>query len=119
MRTGPTNENLQSLIIELKKKAIETDAPLFKRLAVELERPTRMRRIVNLGKINRFTEKDDFVVVPGKVLGSGSLDHSVTIAAFKFSESSFGKIKDSKSKMMQIDELLKGEVKGKKIRIMC
>lgn len=118
-RTGPTNENLQSLIVELRKRAIETDTAMFKRLAYELERPTRSRNIVNLSKINRYTKKDDFVVVPGKVLGSGILDHPVTIAAFKFSESSFDKIKNSKSKMMPINDLLKDPIKGKKIRIMC
>jgi len=118
-RTGPSNENLQSLIAELRKKALETDTAMFKRLAYELERSTRSRKIVNLSRINRFTEKDDFVVVPGKVLGSGNLDHPVTIAAFRFSENSFDKIKNSKSKMMPINDLLKDPVKGKKIRIMC
>ena len=117
--TGPTNENLQSLIVELKKKAIEADVPLFKRLASELERSTRSRKIVNLSRINRYTEKDDFVVVPGKVLGTGDLDHSVTIAAYKVSSSAMGKINDSKSKIVSIQDLVKNGVKGKKIRIMC
>lgn len=118
-RTGPTNENLQSLIVELKKKAIETDTAMFKRLAFELERPTRARKIVNLSRINMYTEKDDFVVIPGKVLGSGDLDHPVTIAAYKVSSSAIEKINNSKSKIVSINELIEKGIKGKKIRIMC
>jgi large subunit ribosomal protein L18e len=118
-RTGPTNEHLHSLIVELKKKAIEADVPMFKRLAYELERPTRSRKIVNLSRINMNTEKDDFVVIPGKVLGSGDLDHPVTIAAYKVSSSALGKISSSKSKVVSINDLVKNGIKGKKIRIMC
>jgi large subunit ribosomal protein L18e len=118
-RTGPTNENLQSLILELKRKANETDTAMFKRLAYELERPTRSRKIVNLSRINIHTEKDDFVVIPGKVLGSGDLDHPVTIAAYKISSSAIDKINSSKSKIVSINDLVKSGIKGKKIRIMC
>jgi large subunit ribosomal protein L18e len=118
-KTGPSNENLQSLIVDLKKQAIKEDVPLFKRLASELERPTRSRRIVNLSRINMNTEKDDFVVIPGKVLGSGDLDHPVTIAAYKVSTSAISKISSSKSKIVSINDLIKTGIKGKKIRLMC
>lgn len=101
----------------LKKKAIESDVNLFKRLAIDLEKPSRIRRSVNLSRINRFTKENEFIVVPGKVLGSGELDHPLTIAAYKFSSSALSKINDSKSKAITINELIKNEIKGKKIRI--
>ncbi len=116
-QTGITNEHLKSLIVELKKKAIESDVNLFKRLAVDLEKPTRNRRAVNLSRINRFTKENELIVVPGKVLGTGDLDHSLTIAAYKFSSSALDKINSSKSKAISINDLIKDEVKGKKIRI--
>ena len=74
-----TNQNLVSLVKELKTKAIESDTKLFKRIATDLEKPSRQRRIVNLTRINRFTKENEFIIVPGKVLGSGDLDHSLTI----------------------------------------
>ncbi len=116
-KTKIINEHLVGLISELKKKAIETDVKLFKRIANDLEKPTRARRAVNLSRINRYTSENEFIVVPGKVLGSGDLDHSLTIAAYKFSSSALDKINNSKSKAITINDLIKDEVKGKKIRI--
>ena len=117
MQKTKTNENLKSLIQELKKKAIDTDIRIFKRIASDLEKPTRSQRAVNLSRINRYTKENELIVVPGKVLGSGDLDHSLTIAAYKFSSSALDKINTSKSKAIKISDLMNGEVKGKKIRI--
>ena len=117
MKITKTNEHLVSLIQNLKKKAIETDTRLFKRIAIDLEKPTRSRRAVNLSRINRYTKENELIVVPGKVLGSGDLDHSLTIAAYQFSSSALDKINTSKSKAITITDLMKGEVKGKKVRI--
>jgi large subunit ribosomal protein L18e len=112
-----TNEHLVSLIQELKKKAIEADIRLFKRIAVDLEKPTRNQRVVNLSRINQYTKSNEVIVVPGKVLGSGELDHVLTIAAYKFSSSALDKINGSKSKAITITELMKDPIKGKKVRI--
>jgi large subunit ribosomal protein L18e len=112
-----TNDHLIGLIQELKKKAIETDTKMFKRIATDLEKPTRIRRSVNLSRINRFTKENEVIIVPGKVLGTGDLDHSLTIAAYKFSSSALDKINSSKSKAISINDLISGEIKGKKIRI--
>ena len=116
-RTGSTNPQTLSLISELKKKASISEAPLFSRLAYDLEKPTRKRRIVNLSRINRFTQDGEVIVVPGKVLGSGALDHALTIYAFDYSQGALDSIKNAKAKALKIEELLKGETKGKKIRI--
>jgi large subunit ribosomal protein L18e len=113
-----TNEELRKLIQNLKKKAIETDSAIYKRIATDLEKSTRNKRIVNLSKINRFTKDDEFVIVPGKVLGSGELDHKVTIAAYTFSESAIEKINSMKAKAMTIEEFAKDNIKGKKVRIL-
>ena len=117
-RTGPSNPVTQSLIFELKKKASTNDSAFFGRLAYDLEKPTRKRRVVNLSRLNRYTQDGEVVVVPGKVLGSGALDHSLTIYAFDFSEGANESIKNAKAKALRIEDLLKLDVKGKKIRIM-
>lgn len=113
-RTGPTNQKLQSLIEELKKK----EARLWKRIALELERPTRKRRVVNLSRINRFTKENETVIVPGKVLGSGMLMHKVTIAALSFSGGAVEKISSSKSKAVTLEDFIKQDIKGKAVRIL-
>ena len=116
-RTGPTNPVLKQLIQELKKVSSTDKTGLWKRIAEDLEKSTRSRRAVNLSRINRFTQPKETVIVPGKVLGSGTLDHEITIAAFAFSEGAKERIMKSKGKAITIPELMKQNPKGKDIRI--
>ncbi len=62
-------------------------------------------------------QKGETVVVPGKVLGDGSLDHKLEIAAFKFTQSAKEKIKKAGGKFMSISELIKKNPKGSNVRI--
>ena len=80
-----TNVHLQYLIGELKKEAVKNDAGIWKRIACDLEKPTTRRRVVNISRLNRFTQNNDVVVVAGKVLGTGEMNHPITIAAWDFS----------------------------------
>ena len=116
-RTGPTNPTLQNIIAELKKRANEQKVSLWKRVALDLEKATRQRRLVNLSKLNRVTEENETVIVPGKVLGSGKMEHKITIAAYQFSGSSKEKLKQAGSKIVSLLDISKENPKGKKIRI--
>ena len=118
MRTGPTNENLKSLLADLKDKGHKEKSPFLLRLAGDLGRSSRQRRIVNLSRINRHSRDGETVVVPGKVLAAGELSHPVTIAAWKFSQKALDKIRKSKSKAIQIPELAAGGLKGKRIKVL-
>lgn len=114
---GTTNPNLKDLISDLKQKAIEEKAALWKRIASDLEKSTRNRRIVNLSRINRHTKANETIIVPGKVLGSGVLEHKVTIAAFSFSEGAIEKLKSQNCELMTINEMMSKNPKGAKVRI--
>ena len=57
------------------------------------------------------------VVVPGKVLGSGTLDHKITIAAFDFSDGAIEKLKESNCEMLSINELMSKNPKGSRVRV--
>ena len=116
-QTKSPNFELRNLIQELKKKSIEHGVNIWKRIANDLEKSTRRRRIVNLYKINKYTKKDEMVIVPGKVLAVGDLDHPVTVAAFSFSEAALDKI-NKVGKTMPINDIIKESPKGKKIRIL-
>lgn len=111
-----TNIQLQSLIEEMKKTSSEEQANLWRRVAGDLEKPTRGKRVVNLSRLNRFTKENEVVVVPGKVLGTGDLAHKLTVAAYSFSESAKEKI-NSNGKAITLKELLQSNPKGKKVRI--
>lgn len=112
-----TNYQLSGLIEELKKISAENDAAIWKRVALDLEKPTRSSRIVNLSRLNMHTNDKDIVVVPGKVLGTGELEHSVTVAAFAFSDSAKAKISSTNGKAMSLKELMNSNPKGQKIKI--
>ena len=116
-RTGPTNPVLQNLIMELKKKSTEQSVNLWRRLATDLEKPTRQRRVVNLSSISRYTKENEIIVVPGKVLGAGNLEHKLTISAFQFSSGAKDKIEKVGAKIIPILELSKENPSGKGIRI--
>lgn len=113
MKSGTTNIALKKLIVELKK----TKKPIWANIAERLERPRRNKTGVNVWKINAYTKEGDTVVVPGKVLSDGELDHKVNVAALNFSKSAEAKIKKSGS-TMTIGELAKKNAKGTKVIIM-
>ncbi len=116
-RTGPTNRNLAEMIDTLKEISSKEKSNIWKRVASDLEKPTRQRRIVNISKIARYTKENEIIVVPGKVLGTGMLEHSITVAAFTFSESAKKQIETAKGKAVSILEIAKQNPKGKNVRI--
>jgi large subunit ribosomal protein L18e len=117
-KTHSPNTHLQSLIEELRKTATVQDAPIWKRIAFELSRPTRERRIVNLSRINRFCVDNETIIVPGKVLGSGVLERKITIAAFDFSDTAREQIKNRNGNTLTISELLRQNPQGKNVKIL-
>lgn len=113
-----TNPILIALIHELKKQANENDAPIWKDIALRLEKPSRNWPEVNLDRISKYTDEKETALIPGKVLSTGDLTKKVSIAAWSFSEKSQEKIKKAGGKYMSIEELLKSNPKGKDIRIL-
>lgn len=116
-RTGPTNGQTVALIELLRKQANEQKVNLWRRIADDLEMPTRSRREVNLFRINIHTKDNEMVIVPGKVLGTGDLQHKVTVAAFNFSQSAVEKIKRANGICLTIPEMLQKNPKGQNVRI--
>jgi len=117
-RTGSRTLELQNLIRDLKVLGSKENINLWKRVAKDLERSTRVRRTVNLYKINKTVRDGEIALVPGKVLSLGSLDNKLTIAAYSFSEDALVKISEAGAKNISIKQLMKENPKGKKVRIM-
>jgi large subunit ribosomal protein L18e len=112
------NRELSNTITILKKASKSKDKAIWKALAEELDKPKRRRVAVNLSRINRHTENGQIVAIPGKVLASGLLDHSVKVAAFDFSDMAKKKIKLAKGDYMSLTELLDSGIEPSKIKIM-
>jgi len=112
-----TNPELISLIRSLRKKARESEAKIWRAVADHLSQSRQRRITVNLSKLNRYTETGETVVVPGKVLGAGKINHSLNVAAFAFSKQARSKILKTKGKCMSILELMGKNPKGSGVKI--
>jgi large subunit ribosomal protein L18e len=74
---------------------------------------------VNLNKLSKFTDNGDIVVVPGKVLGTGTIDHKITLCAFSLSESAAKKMVDAGCKILSIKEFTEKFPEGSKVKIVA
>jgi len=115
--TKSTNPERIQLIRYLKKQSREAEAGIWLDVAKYLSKPSRQNISVNLSSINRNTEKNSTIVVPGKVLASGKLDHEITVAAFSISEKAKEKLVAAKAKYLSISELMAQNPKGSKVKI--
>jgi large subunit ribosomal protein L18e len=115
--TKSTNPELVQLIRFLKKQSNEQKVGIWDDVAENLSKSRRARISVNLSSINRYTKRADTVVVPGKVLGSGTIDHAVTVAAFSLSESATAKLKAARAKVLSITELVEKNPTGANVKI--
>lgn len=113
-----TDPNLIKLIHELKKKSGEEGVRIWRDIAERLEGPRSNYASTNLSKINRYTSEGDVVIVPGKVLGCGELNHRVTVAALSFSSKAAEKIRKAGCRMLTIEDLMKENPKGSGVKIM-
>ncbi len=112
------NPRLIDLISNLKAKSREKNTGIWRDIAYRLERPARSHAAVNLSRLNRNTSKDDVILVPGKVLATGVLDHPLTVAAFNFSESAADKIKGAGGICLSIEQLMEQNPDGSRVLIM-
>lgn len=112
-----SNDELVALLIKLRKASRKEEAPIWLDLAERLEKPSRSHAEVNLSRIARVAPKGATIVVPGKVLGSGALLHSVTVAAFAFSGAARKKIEAAGGKSMSIPQLMEKAPKGTNVKI--
>ncbi|MBI4454216.1 50S ribosomal protein L18e [Candidatus Woesearchaeota archaeon] len=117
MKSNKSNIQLVKLVEELRKQGSVEQVNLWKALANELDGSTRHRRVVNIYKLNQHTKPEDTVVVPGKVLSVGEIDHKINVAAFNFSALAKEKILKAHGNTLSIDELMKLNPKGKGIKI--
>jgi large subunit ribosomal protein L18e len=109
---NPMKIRLYKILKEAGKKS-----NFWKRIAEEALRPRRRKRVVNISKINRLTKPKDKVIVPGKVLGDGEINHSITLSAFEFSRKAIEKILSANGKILNIEEMIKKNPTGKGVKI--
>ncbi|MBV0901064.1 50S ribosomal protein L18e [Haloarcula salina] len=111
-----TNPRLSSLIADLKSAARSSGGAVWGDVAERLEKPRRTHAEVNLGRIERYAQEDETVVVPGKVLGSGVLQKDVTVAAVDFSGTAETKI-DQVGEAVSLEQAIENNPEGSQVRV--
>ncbi|MHA1821894.1 MAG: 50S ribosomal protein L18e [Promethearchaeota archaeon] len=111
--TGPSNIYARKLIRDLWK----TKRNIWRRVSEILSKPARKRPEINLYRLNKITKDNDIIVVPGKILGSGNIEHPLTIGAWKISALAKEKLTKANCKVLKIEELVEKYPKGKGVRI--
>jgi large subunit ribosomal protein L18e len=118
MSSNKTNPELVATIDSLKAKTRETEAAIWRDIALRLEKPRKNWAEANLSKIERYAKEGETIVVPGKVLAAGRIDKKVTVAAYSFSEAAAKAIVAAGGKTLTFEELAKANPKGSGVRIM-
>ena len=103
MKKRPESKEIIDAVIAAKKAG--KDKKIWKKVAKLLLSSRRKQIAVNVSKISRYTSNGQTAVIPGKVLGTGNLDHKVDVVALNFSESAKDKIRKAGGKLILISEV--------------
>ena len=102
----------------MEKQYRKSKQNIWKSISEKLLASRKNRVTVNVADISRNSKDGSNVVVPGKVLGAGVIDHKVTVAAFSFSLGAREKIKAAGGKCIEIGEFAKNATKVKDVLIL-
>ncbi len=108
MRINVERKDLKDWLAQLKGVSREDHYKgLWKRVFKLSAVPARSRRTVNLYKINKYSVEGDSIIVPGKVLGEGQMDHKISITAMEYSERAKLNLKSNNCTVRRLEDILK------------
>ena len=111
LRIRKSNAILKSAIIMLERKGRGGKSPIWRDAAAYLASGTVTWPEVNVGHLASLGDVSA-VFVPGKVLGTGSIDKKLNVGAFSFSASAKSKIEKAGGKALTVEEFVKKYPEG-------
>ena len=111
------NAVMDNTVWALRRAFKNNKAQIWRALEHEISSRRSNRREVNVGRLSVITKDGEVVVIPGKVLGSGMIDHKLTICTFSISEEAAKKILESGGKIITFNQLIEEYPDGKGVRI--
>ena len=118
MRRMISNTELSDTIRFLKIKGRENKAKIWSVAADQLSRPGRAKAVLNVNHVSRSTKPDSLVLVPGKLLGSGIINHRVIIGAFDYSLAAREKVERAGGQCLALKDFVTRYPKGSNVTIM-
>jgi large subunit ribosomal protein L18e len=108
MIANKEKENLQMFLEKVKVSGKGTkEAELRTKVYDIASRPKRRRVAVNLSKLEKCARENESVLVPGKVLGAGSIGKKISVCAVEFSDQALEKLKAAGCSIVSVEEILK------------
>jgi len=112
------NDTLIDNTIWILRKAFKKNkAQIWKALENEFSKSRSQRRLINIQRLDKITNNGDIIVVPGKVLGSGTLGHKLTVSAYSFSDTAVDKLNTAGAEIISLQSLINKYPDGKGVRI--
>jgi large subunit ribosomal protein L18e len=111
LKITKANKILRSAIVLLERKARSEKIGIWREAARLLASGNVTWPEVNVGRLSRVGDVSA-VFVPGKVLGTGSLEKRLNVGAFSFSASARSKIERAGGKAYSVEEFVKKYPEG-------
>lgn len=111
------NTLVGNVVWTLRKAFKKNKSSIWRTLEYEISKARSIRREVNVSRLSHVTKNGEVIVVPGKVLGSGEMDHQLIVCAFSISEMAAKKIIDVGGKVITLNELIDRYPEGRGVRI--
>lgn len=106
-----TNSELVEAIVLAKKNSAWLE------IASILSGPRRKRKDINLEELDKISDKEKIIVVPGKILSDGEFNKKVKIVALAFSEKAREKLLKAGCEVLTIPEEIKSNPSAKGIKL--
>lgn len=84
----------------------EKNSRLWKRAHLYASKPRRQRVSVNLDRLDRIAKEGDYILIPGKVLSTGSISKRFTVSAIEYSGSAAEKLSKAGCRHVPVREML-------------
>ncbi len=100
-------EYLKKAIEDAKASATDKNKKRSAYIVRLMSKPKRQRVSVNLAKLEKLANSGENVIVPGKVLGRGTVTKKINVAAVVYSSDAEKKLKEAGCTVIGIKEMLK------------
>lgn len=110
--TRKSSSELVKAVTDLKEASRKNEAPVWRSIAMRLEGPSRNWPSVNISKLEYNVNKNSKVVVPGKLLGAGTITKKMTVSAYSFTQSAIDKVEAAGGKCLSYNDFIKSNPKG-------
>ncbi len=112
-----SNPLLRETIVLLERQGRKKNVPVWRQASKSLAAGSSKGVEVNVGHISKYYATGDAVLVPGKVLGSGTVNKKLVVGAYSFSSAARKKIAEAGGLAVGISDLVKRYPDGSGVKI--